>query len=360
MTKYALKTREIDLGKDGSKWSHGWIPLNAAAAALKAHRGSGGGNVTAIAFHGPKGTAVIKRNSSGGHDVQHLYTAPSGKTTMRPRKSFKTEDEALAHAHRAVGGPTRMTASKGSGHVDIAPVAVDAAGIHQMTPGTRIHVTAAHSGNGHDHHYVVKDIGGRRKVLSAKDENHEGHLSTAMTPEEFERRHSGGTGFDFKVAEPKPGHEETKPEMTPDQHKTAISNLREDKTHTVGDTTISIKRGPSGRPMKRQGPFASGPTTVYSLKHKNGREGEAVGREAAFTQANLLNKREAARAARAAAKPEGDALFKDMSDEELKKQIANTRDTFAGGSPRYPGTNAALGQRLQRMKAELERRQSAK
>lgn len=41
MALSVITGREIDLGRDGSKWKHGWIPLNASAAALKAHKGKG-------------------------------------------------------------------------------------------------------------------------------------------------------------------------------------------------------------------------------------------------------------------------------------------------------------------------------
>jgi hypothetical protein len=44
-------SNEIDLGRDGSKWKHGWIPLNAAAVALKAHHSKGGSGVSSPAEH---------------------------------------------------------------------------------------------------------------------------------------------------------------------------------------------------------------------------------------------------------------------------------------------------------------------
>lgn len=42
MTIERLKPKDIELGKDGSKWRHGYIPENAAAVALKEHKHSGG------------------------------------------------------------------------------------------------------------------------------------------------------------------------------------------------------------------------------------------------------------------------------------------------------------------------------
>lgn len=41
---YPLVSRTVDLGKDGSRWAHGYLPLNAAAEALKLHRPASGGS----------------------------------------------------------------------------------------------------------------------------------------------------------------------------------------------------------------------------------------------------------------------------------------------------------------------------
>lgn len=72
-----VKPKVIDLGKDGSKWKHGYIPENAAAEALKHHKSplvTGSGKSPII----PKGHTVRESENAQGEKVAYHYDE-SGK-----------------------------------------------------------------------------------------------------------------------------------------------------------------------------------------------------------------------------------------------------------------------------------------
>lgn len=79
VNEYA-KEVTYDLGKDGSKWAHGFIPLNPAAVALKHHKtpgGDGGGSTAkGIASRdsgatGKMGNNVVQSPGRGGTGTRH-------------------------------------------------------------------------------------------------------------------------------------------------------------------------------------------------------------------------------------------------------------------------------------------------
>lgn len=90
----------IDLGRDGAKWKHGWIPLNAVAAAIKAKK-----------FHGGKASAPNgKSRINVSAQVEHSL-APKGKARMtaaqrargeaaRHIEAPKASDADVSDAHR--------------------------------------------------------------------------------------------------------------------------------------------------------------------------------------------------------------------------------------------------------------------
>lgn len=65
-------------GKDGSTWHHNWVPTNAQAAALKAHRKSGGKSRPAApkrasgAFHPGLSKSYVSGNGASKSDVSTL------------------------------------------------------------------------------------------------------------------------------------------------------------------------------------------------------------------------------------------------------------------------------------------------
>lgn len=65
------------MGKDGSKWKHGYIPENAAATALKAHRKPGAGKSTTAKKTTSRPKTPPKIINPGGRNMQDLSVPKS-------------------------------------------------------------------------------------------------------------------------------------------------------------------------------------------------------------------------------------------------------------------------------------------
>jgi len=94
---------DVDLGKDGSKWKHGYVPLNAAAAALKAHKpvpaGSGGSSSVKKAVQKPFASM----------NPQYTSEASSAEIQRKLPKGSKVSFEVAGKAvHGTVTGHRRL------------------------------------------------------------------------------------------------------------------------------------------------------------------------------------------------------------------------------------------------------------
>lgn len=78
------------MGKDGSKWGHGWTPKNGAAVALKAHKKPGGKSGAAkapaarSAAPKPKAVAAPKKAAPGvsSPGLSRSYVSGKGATPV--------------------------------------------------------------------------------------------------------------------------------------------------------------------------------------------------------------------------------------------------------------------------------------
>jgi len=97
---------DIELGKDGSKWAHGYIPKNAAAVALKAHKKPGGGSSVSkvksagssrehaelILKHAKDARKEARASSTGDYVRQTpVHVGPRGKGFIRATHDPKTD-----------------------------------------------------------------------------------------------------------------------------------------------------------------------------------------------------------------------------------------------------------------------------
>lgn len=98
----AVERGLIDLGRDGAKWRHGWIPMNGIAAAIKAKK-----------FHGnaPSGKTRINVNANAEHAL-----APKGKARI----------SAAQRARGEAGRRATMTGDIKSGKHSFADIAKNA------------------------------------------------------------------------------------------------------------------------------------------------------------------------------------------------------------------------------------------
>ncbi len=104
-----MKLKLIDLGKDGSKWKHDYIPLNAAAVALKAHRkpsSVGAATPGAVKHHG--------NPSYNGPSREEARAA----TMAKANQSFKAGDRVKTEfghgkVHEATGRSTTIHLDSG-------------------------------------------------------------------------------------------------------------------------------------------------------------------------------------------------------------------------------------------------------
>lgn len=72
----------IDLGRDGAKWRHGWLPLNGIAAAIKAKKYHGGGGKASL----PSGKSRINVGANAEHAM-----APKGKARATAAQRARAE-----------------------------------------------------------------------------------------------------------------------------------------------------------------------------------------------------------------------------------------------------------------------------
>jgi len=101
----------IDLGKDGSKWKHGYIPENAAAVALKSHHKVGGGSGITVHLHKDRaGKLHVPSNMAKmppNHHAKVDKVTPMSRSVdedgglMEPESHIETEGQRLQV-------PTRM------------------------------------------------------------------------------------------------------------------------------------------------------------------------------------------------------------------------------------------------------------
>lgn len=115
----------IDLGKDGSKWKHGYIPENPAAVALKDHKrlGSSGSSKTAKKVSTPKynAKADVAANYPGKNDNKTGTSAAKITNYAGLKKSASTKsDSALASDMRSSDPATKRAAQSERDHRDIA------------------------------------------------------------------------------------------------------------------------------------------------------------------------------------------------------------------------------------------------
>lgn len=93
---------DIELGKFGSKWKHGYIPLNPAAAALKAHKKPGGGR-----SGGGKSKAaenVAGMSNASLHNIQH---DPAWNAAHRKAARAELERRGVTPAPHPSSSPDR-------------------------------------------------------------------------------------------------------------------------------------------------------------------------------------------------------------------------------------------------------------
>lgn len=104
--------RTIDLGKDGARWRHDYIPENAAAVALKAHRSPGSSGST-------KGSAKIKADAARSAASAAKATPHRGKPLRGDNKDHylaaadrRTASEASLKRHIAIHQQAVLRAHK--------------------------------------------------------------------------------------------------------------------------------------------------------------------------------------------------------------------------------------------------------
>lgn len=143
---------DIDLGKDGSKWSHGYIPLNAAAVALKLHKvpagGGGEGNSSAPmkAIHvkvgsGKSRLAMMKhpamaRTKVKGDKGRVSTDAHTQKRLAADRSAREKEAIAAVEAFHATGKP-------------LGPHGDQEAAKSPLTPAAKKHLAQLHENPSH-------------------------------------------------------------------------------------------------------------------------------------------------------------------------------------------------------------------
>jgi hypothetical protein len=92
----SVEARDVQLGKDGSKWRHNYVPVNAVAAAMKAHRWKGhGGSAPHVSV--PKG----KKDRSAVVEIPHSTrgkAAPSAAVRKARQEQAKRAIAAMPHA----------------------------------------------------------------------------------------------------------------------------------------------------------------------------------------------------------------------------------------------------------------------
>lgn len=105
----------IDLGKDGSKWKHGFIPLNPAAVALKAHKTPGGGGTTKVHVGGKYVGNVRVLTGKRGRKT-HVATAPIGPNATATHHASHAEAVAAIKARSGTHDPNLPAANNTGGY----------------------------------------------------------------------------------------------------------------------------------------------------------------------------------------------------------------------------------------------------
>jgi hypothetical protein len=109
----------ISLGKDGSKWKHGYIPENAAAVALKHHKKPGGHGSSAVKAKAPHHVYHSKESLRGMSDTalqKHKAAHEGAASRARSQASIDKHKAQSAAAKREIArrkkAPTKKSTTK--------------------------------------------------------------------------------------------------------------------------------------------------------------------------------------------------------------------------------------------------------
>jgi hypothetical protein len=318
---YLAQTADGDLvlGRDGSKWRHNWVPLNAVAAAIKAKRWKGHGGVepkTAVAKSARGGAAKVRTDiertmRGGGPDRTKrrsrvaVSTSPStsvekrdpftGKTRMEQLRSTATDLKSRGASRSAARRRREMRQSTRT------QIQAEAERRHTATPAQREQIKRATPEDlqhlGIDNHQLsnghvmrqVKDSAGvaggmtpRYSVVNKKSGVTIGHVSYSGTHDGYgasvtpTSRHLDQVGHH---PTPKAAGEamvrEHLSERTLQAHRDKA--LKKYGFHTHGSTGEGYKH-PNGNSyiLNDKSPFASGRS--IALEHRGGHLGTVTAR----------------------------------------------------------------------------------